>query len=132
MEISPVLSAQILCLGFLAILFLQSGFDKIFNYKENSEWLTGHFANSPLKKMVGLMMPVITLLELASGTLSAIGIIFLVSYGTVEVGLIAAQVSAASIIALFFGQRLAREYEGAATLTTYFIITIITIFLMAQ
>ena len=66
---------QILSLAFLAILFLQSGLDKVFNYKGNLEWLTGHFAKSPLKNTVGLLMPVITILEVAAGVFSAIGLV---------------------------------------------------------
>ena len=50
----PLLFATIL----VAILFLQSGLDKIFNYKGNLEWLTSHFAKSPLGGTVGLMLPV--------------------------------------------------------------------------
>ena len=71
-----LLSAPVFCLAFLAILFLQSGLDKVFNYKGNKEWLAGHFANSPLKNMVGLMVPLITILEVASGAFCAAGIVF--------------------------------------------------------
>ncbi|GAB4249794.1 MAG: hypothetical protein Tsb0034_29110 [Ekhidna sp.] len=130
MFITPLLAAQLLCLVFLAILFLQSGLDKVFNYKGNLEWLQGHFKNSPLKNMVGLMMPAITLLEVAAGALSLVGIVFLVLDGNTTLGLMGAQLSALSIVSLFFGQRLAQDYEGAATLTTYFIICIMTIWLL--
>ncbi len=130
MNLTPIYSSQILCLVFLAILFLQSGLDKIFNYKGNLEWLTGHFSKSPLRKLVGLMFPLITLLETAAGLACALGIYFLVVDGSAAIGLLGAQLSAVSIVALFFGQRLAQDYVGAATLTTYFIISIMTIFLM--
>ena len=132
MDITPILSAQLLCMAFLAVLFLQSGLDKIFNYKGNLEWLTDHFSKSPLKKVVGLMLPTITLLELSAGICSALGILFLVLNGSVEFGLIGAQLAGLSVVALFFGQRLAQDYVGAATLTTYFIITIITIYLLGM
>jgi len=122
-----LLTAPVLCLAFLAILFLQSGLDKVFNYKE---WLSGHFANSPLKNMTGLMVPLITLLETASGVFCAAGIYFLFFEGNAQVGLIGAQLSTLSILALFFGQRVAQDYAGAATLTTYFIICILTIYLL--
>ena len=63
---------------FLAILFLQSGIDKIVDRRGNLEWLKGHFAKSPLAGMVPLMVTVITLLELAAGALSAAGCVLLV------------------------------------------------------
>jgi uncharacterized membrane protein YphA (DoxX/SURF4 family) len=130
MNSSLLFSAQVLCLAFLAILFLQSGLDKVFNYKGNKEWLTSHFAKSPLAKTVGLMMPVITLLEVAAGVCSALGIVWILVYQSTEVGLLGAQLSALAILALFFGQRVAQDYEGAATLTTYFIIAIMTIYFL--
>ncbi len=123
-------SAPILCLAFLAILFLQSGLDKVFNYKANKDWFSSHFAKSPLGSIVGSLMFLITLLEVSAGVLSAAGIVFILIGEGTEVGLIGAQLSALSIIALFFGQRIAQDYVGAATLTTYFIICIMTVYLL--
>ncbi len=130
MTLTPIFSAQIFCLAFLSILFLQSGLDKVFNYKGNHEWLKGHFAKSPLKGLVNLMLPMIMLLETAAGVFSLIGLIYLILDGSTNIALIGAQLSTLSIVSLFFGQRLAQDYVGAATLTTYFIISIMTIFLM--
>ncbi len=130
MNMTPIYSSQLLCLAFLTILFLQSGLDKVFNYKANQEWLREHFSKSPLRKLVGLMVPTITLLETVSGFTCGLGIYFLVVDGTSATGLLGAQLSAISVVALFLGQRLAQDYEGASTLTTYFIISIMTIFLM--
>ena len=48
-ECSPPLRlAQLFTCAFLAILFLQSGIDKVVDRSGNLEWLTGHFASSPL------------------------------------------------------------------------------------
>ncbi|WP_420315853.1 DoxX family membrane protein [Ekhidna sp.] len=125
-----LLSAPVFCLAFLAILFLQSGLDKVFNYKGNKEWLDSHFAKSPLKNTVSFLMPAITSLEVFSGVFCALGIIQLMVDGSAQMGLIGSQLSTISILALFFGQRVAQDYEGAATLTTYFIISIISNYLM--
>ncbi|WP_421764962.1 DoxX family membrane protein [Ekhidna sp.] len=125
-----LLSAPILCLAFLAILFLQSGLDKVFNYKGNKEWLSSHFAKSPLKNTVALMMPLITLLEVSAGICSAVGIVFILIGEGIQIAMIGAQLATLSILALFFGQRIAQDYAGAATLTTYFIICIMTIYLL--
>lgn len=127
---TPIGSLQVLCLTFLAVLFLQSGLDKVFDYKGNLEWLTGHFANSPLKGTVGMLLPVLTLMEVAAGVLCAVGVVMLVVSNSGTIGLLGAQLSALSIIALFFGQRVARDYPGAATLTTYFLIAMAGIYLL--
>ncbi len=123
-------SFQLLSLAFLAILFLQSGLDKVFDYKGNKAWLTGHFAKSPLKNTVGLLMPVITILEVAAGVLSAIGAIQILLSGSTQIGLIGAQLSAVSILSLFFGQRLAKDYEGAGGLVGYFLVCLAAIYIL--
>ena len=43
-----------------------------------------------------------------------------------------AVISAISIIALFFGQRMAKDYAGAAVLVPYFLLTLVAIYLLAQ
>lgn len=128
--LTPITSLQLLSLALLAILFLQSGLDKVFNYKGNKEWLTGHFAKSPLKNTVGLLMPVITILEVAAGVFAAIGIVQIMMSGGTQMGLIGAQLSALSILALFFGQRLAKDYAGAGNLVPYFLVCLAAIYLM--
>lgn len=128
--LNAIPSLQLLSLAFLGILFLQSGLDKVFNYKGNLEWLTGHFAKSPLKNTVGILMPVITILEVAAGICCCIGIVQLIFNGSTRIGLIGAQLSALSLLALFFGQRMAQEYDGAAALVGYFLISMASIYLM--
>src|SRR5436309_13436044 len=64
---------RIFASAFLAILFLQSGIDKVVDRRGNLEWLKGHFAKSPLAGIVPALLSVITILELAAGILSGIG-----------------------------------------------------------
>lgn len=129
--LTPVPSLQVLSLLFLAILFLQSGFDKVFDYKGNLEWLTDHFSKGPLNGTVGMLLPVLTLLEVVAGLVCLVGLLMLIfSFENgAAVGLAGAQLSALTLIALFFGQRFNKDYPGAATLTTYFLITLASIYL---
>src|SRR5213080_4092968 len=87
--------------AFLAILFLQSGIDKVVDRRGNLEWLTGHFAKSPLAGMVPAMVTAITILELAAGTLSAVGCVFVVLTRNSTLAFYGAVVAAFAIIALF-------------------------------
>jgi hypothetical protein len=122
---------QTLVSAFLAILFLQSGIDKVVDRRGNLEWLTGHFAKSPLAGVVPLMLSVITLLELVAGGLSAVGCgLILLSRGP-TVAFYGAVIAAISLTALFFGQRVAKDYPGAAILVPYFLLTLIAIYLLA-
>jgi uncharacterized membrane protein YphA (DoxX/SURF4 family) len=123
-------SMQILASAFLAILFLQSGLDKIFDRKGNLDWLTGHFAKSPLAGMMPLLLVAITILETAAGALSAIGCVLLIFRHDVTIAFYGALISAIAILALFFGQRMAKEYPGAAVLVPYFLVTLVAIYLL--
>ncbi|MDQ6625102.1 MAG: DoxX family protein [Verrucomicrobiota bacterium] len=123
--------AQILVSAFLAILFFQSAADKIIDRAGNLEWLTGHFAKSPLAGFVPLLVTVITLLELAAGALAAIGCVMLIVSHDALLAYYGSVLAAVSLVALFFGQRMAKEYAGAATLVPYFILSIGAMFLFA-
>ena len=121
----PALFAALL----VAILFIQSGVDKVVDWKGNFEFLKGHFAKSVLAPMVMPMLATITVLELATGFLSAAGIIYFLTGGSLTLIFYAAVIGAASITALFFGQRVAKDYAGAAVLVPYFILLLLLIYL---
>jgi diacylglycerol kinase len=122
---------QILVSAFLAILFLQSGIDKVVDRRGNLEFLKGHFAKSPLAGMVPLLVTVITVLEIATGALSALGCVLIILMRDSTVAFYGAVAAAVSILALFFGQRMAKDYAGAAVLVPYFLVTLIAIYLLA-
>jgi hypothetical protein len=113
----------------VSILFIQSGLDKVFDWRGNLEWLTGHFSKTFLSGMVPMMLATITLMELAAGFLSAAGIVYFLVTGSTVLIFYAAVLAAASIAALFFGQRVAKDYPGAAVLIPYFILLIILMYL---
>ena len=123
---------QIFGSAFLAILFLQSGIDKIVDYRGNLEWLKGHFAKSQLAGVVSVLLAAITILEVAAGALSAIGCVILIISRETTLALYGAAASAVALIALFFGQRMAKDYAGAAVLVPYFLLTLVAIYLLAQ
>jgi hypothetical protein len=123
---------QLLVSAFLAILFLQSGIDKIVDRQGNLEWLKGHFAKSPLAGVVPLVFGVLTLVELSAGILSGIGFVMLILTRNPLIAFYGAIVSSVAIVTLFFGQRMAKEYAGAAVLVPYFLLTLAAIFLLAQ
>jgi hypothetical protein len=122
---------QIFSSAFLAILFLQSGIDKIIDHRSNLEWLKGHFAKSPLAGVVPVLLAAITLLEVGAGALSAIGCIVLMISRETTIAFYGAVTSAVALIALFFGQRMAKDYAGAAVLLPYFLLTLAAIYLLA-
>ena len=123
---------QIFTSAFLAILFLQSGIDKIVDRGGNLEWLNGHFAKSPLAGIVPALLICITILEMAAGALSAVGCVLIILLKDSTIAFYAAIISALAIMALFFGQRIAKDYAGAAVLVPYFLLALVAIYLLAQ
>ena len=123
---------QIFAAAFLAILFLQSGVDKVVDRRGNLEWLRGHFEKSPLASVVPALVTAITILELAAGVLSGVGCLALIVLRDSTVAFYGAVISAVAIIALFFGQRMAKDYAGAAVLVPYFLVALVGIYLLAQ
>jgi len=123
---------QILASAFLAILFLQSGVDKLVDRSGNLEWLKEHFAKSLLAGIVPALLTAITILETAAGALSAIGCVVIILAHDSTVAFYGAVVSTIAIIALFFGQRMAKDYAGAAVLVPYFLLALAAIYLLAS
>ena len=122
---------RIFASAFLAVLFLQSGIDKVVDRQGNLEWLKGHFAKSPLAGVVPLIFVVITILEIAAGALSAVGCAMIILSRDSTIAFYGAVISATSILALFFGQRMAKDYAGAAVLVPYFLLTLFAIYVFA-
>jgi diacylglycerol kinase len=123
---------QILVSAFLAILFLQSGIDKVVDRRGNRAFLDQHFAKSPLAGTVGPMFAFITILEMSAGALSGIGCAVLILTRDPTVAFLGAVLGAINLCALFFGQRVAKDYVGAAVLVPYFLVAIAGIFLLAE
>ena len=121
---------QVLAVSFLAILFLQSGLDKVVYKKENLEWLSSHFANSPFKNFVPVLFFTITVVELLSGILNLLGVIFLLFEGSLILALYGTILASVALIMLFLGQRVAKDYVGAQSLVSYFILTILTLIVL--
>ncbi|RTY88312.1 DoxX family membrane protein [Flavobacterium sp. RSP49] len=119
---------SILILIFLAITFLQSGYDKLFYWKDNVEWLKGHFAKTPLKNHVPLALLNILILELISGILCVVGCVELFVNNGRIFGFYGAVFSCITLLMLLFGQRLAKDYDGARTIVIYFIPAILAVY----
>jgi hypothetical protein len=124
----PLWLIQVLSTLLLAITFLQSGLDKVFDWKGNLGWLTGHFSKSLLRGMVPLLLATLTVMELAAGAVSAAGLVPLVLSGSTRLAMWGAALSGLSFVALFFGQRMAKDYAGAAGLVPYFLVSLVALF----
>ena len=109
----------------LLICFLQSGLDKIIDRKGNEVWLKEHFSNTVFKGLVSFLITFITLLELLVAMFFFIGIIAYVIYQSTSFIQYGLMLSSITLLCLFLGQRIAKDYEGAYVLVVYFILTML-------
>ncbi|MCX7744573.1 MAG: DoxX family protein [Flavobacteriales bacterium] len=115
-------SIGLILLIILAILFLQSGLDKITDYQGNLLWLKGHFSKSLFKNIVPFLLVTITIMEVVSGLLSLVGALMLFASKQPVIGKLGAILSLISLTCLFLGQRIAKDYAGAASLVPYILL----------
>ena len=130
MELIQTHITEILVLLFLTVTFLQSGVDKVTDWKGNLSFIKDHFKNSPLKNSVALLLAVVLVLELLAGAFMFVGIFQLATVGSNSMALLGVELAALCLVFLLIGQRLAKDYAGAMTLAVYFIIAIFGVFLL--
>ncbi len=124
MDNSLLVFLQILIGLFFSILFLQSGLDKVFNFNGNKEYIDSVFEKTPLKSFSLLLFLGILLLETAAGVLSMVGSVYYLFTQENLMLLLGLQISAISLVCLFLGQRIAKDYAGAASLVPYFLLAV--------
>ena len=123
----PDIVARFLVTGFFAVVFLQSAVDKLTDRDGNLAYFSDHFKNSPLPvTAVPLLFWMLTLIEGAAGSLCALGLL-LGDFVGKGFGVSACGVSlgGVALLCLLVGQRLARDYAGAAVIAAYFAVALI-------
>jgi uncharacterized membrane protein YphA (DoxX/SURF4 family) len=123
---------ELLCAALIAILFIQSGLDKLLDWSGSLSYLKDHFSKTFVAGTVPIMLGIITLIEITTGLLSAAGVVYLIVTSSTSLIYYGAITGALTIIALFFGQRIAKDYPGAAVLIPYFLLLIATLVLSSE
>lgn len=121
MDIHAMNWAGIFSTAFLSIVFLQSGFDKVINYKQELGWIQQKFTRSALYNYVGLLFLLLTVFEVMSGLLTFFGVLLLIGGQSTDLALAGVWVSVLTLLMLIFGQRITKDYTGSASLVPYFI-----------
>lgn len=123
-------ASEILLLIFLVITFLESGIDKIIDWKKNHNWLKIHFQNTFFKNVMPLLLGIILVLEVLTGILCFMGVIQILTSGEIEIATYGAVLSCIALLMLLLGQRIAKDYQGAMTIVIYFIPAIFLVILL--
>ena len=119
----------LLILSFFSIVFIQSGLDKVFDHKGNLSFLRDLLGKFFSQSLITLAFISVTVLELFSGFLCLAGVFYTIFYDSSLIGLVGLIVGSVALLVLLFGQRVSKNYEGAKTITIYFILSIIGVLL---
>tara|TARA_B110000977_G_C10735944_1_gene360996 strand:+ start:227 stop:613 length:387 start_codon:yes stop_codon:yes gene_type:complete len=114
-------------LAFFFIVFIQSGVDKIFDYKGNLSFLNDLLKIYFSPPLIAFALILVTIFELISGILCLIGIVDFIFNKSNLIGLIGLIIGSLALLILLFGQRVSKNYDGAKTITIYFILAMIGI-----
>ena len=125
----PEKIAFIFVLAFFLIVFIQSGLDKVFDYKGNLSFLNDSLGSFFSKPLITLALISVTILELTSGLLCLLGIVDVFFNDSNFIGLIGMIIGSVALLILLFGQRVSKNYDGAKTIAIYFILAMIGIVL---
>ena len=123
---------EILLLAFLIITFLQSGIDKILDWKGNVSWLKEHFSKTFMASIVPINVAIILIVEMIAAILCLLGVYQLLMYDDKSFGLYGASLSCVALLMLLFGQRIAKDYDGARTIAIYFTPAVFAVFLLSS
>ena len=118
---------QVLSSIFFAIVFFQSGIDKVIDRKGNINFFENHFKNTLFHKIYAQALTALMLLELIAASLCAYGCIYSIVYKNTDFIFYGLLVTSFILLSLLLGQRIAKDYVGAADIAIYFILCIITI-----
>ena len=121
-------AAPILILLLLAITFLYSCFEKLTDWNGTMTWLQSHFANTFVVKYLKICLILVLVMEIITGIFCVSGIIELALKPTSKIAWYAAVFSCLTLLALLFGQRIAKDYDGAKTLVIYFIPAVVLVY----
>ncbi len=115
---------------FLMIVFIQSGIDKVLNRKDNLDFFNSHFSKTIFKNLTPILLTILTILELIGGIVLAYGVfhaLYFLDTTWIFNGFVILSVT---LIFLISGQRIAKDYVGAADLVPYFILIMLGIMSM--
>ena len=115
---------------FLIVTFGISLIEKLANLKETISYISEIFKTSFIRNFVKPLIAILMLLEVLTFFFLVVGIFQLYFQNEKEMALLGIVFSCFSIIYMLIGQRIAKDYPGATSLTIYFILSIFGIYIL--
>ena len=131
-NLSMQYATELLVLAFLTITFLQSGIEKVTDWKGSLSYIKSVFEKTFLKNSIRLALVVVIIGEIIGGLLCLVGMIQIYFYDSKTLGLLGAVICAKVLLALLFGQRVAKDYAGAMTVAVYFGVALFGVWVLSN
>lgn len=129
----PTLKMCLPALAILIFLFITFGIsviEKCADWKGTIGYITHNFKDTFIKKIILPLILLLLGLEIVTCTLLVYGLYQILIQNTTEYALWGFMFSGFCILYMLIGQRIAKDYVGATSLTVYFILTVFGIYLL--
>lgn len=125
------LEVILICL-YLTVSFSFSIGEKLMSWSATIAYYQEHFKDTFIKNVVPLTIFIVIILEFTTTVLLVVGLILdFLSQRIIllELGLFSAAIT---FLILLIGQRIAKDYQGAMSITVYFILSVLGIYFLGQ
>lgn len=123
-------ATEVLILLFFIITYIFSFTEKLANWKGTIAYYKNHFKGTILEKIISFSIINIVILEIVILVLLLVGVYNLVLNSDFLIAKIGLEISAIILLVFLIGQRIAKDYQGATSITVYFILNCIGIYLL--
>ena len=121
---------QIGILIFLVITFGISVIEKFTDWKGTISYIQHNFKDTFIKKIITPLILGLLCLEIITCVFLVIGLYQLVTHTNTNMALMGCTFSGICILYMLIGQRIAKDFVGATSLTVYFILTVLGSYLL--
>jgi len=128
---STITIIQVFTSLFFAVLFLQSGTDKIIDRVGNIEYIGKQFAGNPMEKFSTELLTLLTIMEILCGLACLSGAVAILFYKVTIISFYGVLLATVNFLGLFAAQRIAKDYAGAVSIVSYFILAILSLFFLS-
>lgn len=126
MDSSTYAVGRFLVCAFFAVVFTQSAVDKVLDRDGNLDYFRAHFKGSVPDELVPMLLSALAALEGLAGVLCGLGILTgSFAHAGWGIAFVGVSTSGLALLALVLGQRLAKDYAGAAVVAAYFAVALL-------
>lgn len=125
-------AAELLILLFILLTFAFSALEKMLDVKGQVVWLKEHMKGTFLVPIMPLLLGVLIVLDIVVSILSILAVYYLLQFQEKTMGLYSCILAAMILLLLLFGQRMAKDFQGAFTIVGYFMVVLFGVWLFSN